>query len=112
MVPSIDDTMDHPRISAIPWHVPWVPVTYSMDVHHGSNHGVVHGAPWTALRTAPWLSPNHGILHGTYHGPMDESSSMGWFMASFIDDHGFVRGRRHRVVCPWHRPWTMPWKAQ
>ena len=41
--PTMDD--------AIPWYVPWVPMAYSMDVHHFSNHAVVHGEPWTALRT-------------------------------------------------------------
>ena len=37
MVPSMDDAMHHRHIAAIPWHVPWVPIAYSMDVHHGSN---------------------------------------------------------------------------
>ena len=62
MVPSVDDTMDNPRIPAIPWHVPWVPMIYSMDVHHGSNHEVVHG-PWSTM---------DGTMDGAMDGAMVE----------------------------------------
>ena len=44
MVLFMDDTMDHPRMPAILWHVPWAPMAYSVNVHNGSNHEVVHAA--------------------------------------------------------------------
>ena len=119
MAPSMDGAMDH-----LPWTMPFrskchslVNMAYSIDVHHRSHHGVVRGARWTAPWTAPWFSQIPWHAHGTYHGSMDcamvqsmnEPSSMTWSIASSMDDHGFVRGRRHGVGCPWHRSWSTPW---
>ena len=77
---------------AIPWHVPWVPMTCPMDVHRGSNHGVVLGSPWSGRRHES--AKYHGMLHDTYHVSMDgamvhsmeEWSSMASSVASSVVD--------------------------
>ena len=43
-IPAMDDTMDRPRIPAIPWHVPCVPMEYSEDAYHRSKHRVTERA--------------------------------------------------------------------
>ena len=46
VLPSMDDGIDHPPMGqATPWHLPWAPMAYSIEEHHGASHGVVGSAP-------------------------------------------------------------------
>ena len=105
------------------WTTPWTTQhgrCHCVERAKGA-HGVFNGR---ASREHPWIRPWY-TKDGAMVQPktmecariqgrclvqsMDDSLSMAWSKASFMDGHGFARGQRHGVGCPLHRSETMPW---